>query len=116
MRYLKQIIYQIAERYDYKVEAVGVDNNHIHVFVGAHPAISPAKLIRVTKSITAREMFKKYPDIKRFLWGGNLWAIGYYVRTISDNPLSYVIKKYVNEQNMTIKSTRKNRYQLKLVQ
>ena len=113
--YLKKLIYEIAEWYEYIIEAVGIDDNHVHVFAGAHPAIAPAKLIQVLKSITARELFKQFPDIKRFLWGGALWAIGYYVRTVSDGPLTNVIKKYVNEQNQEIKSTRKKRYQLRLV-
>ena len=114
-KYLKKLIYEIAQRYEYEIEAVGVDDNHVHVFAGAHPAIAPAKLIQTLKSITAREMFKAYPDIKKFLWGGAMWAIGYYVRTVSDSPLSKVIKIYTKEQNQMIKSTRKKRYQLKLV-
>ena len=114
--FLKQVIRDIAERYEYTIEAVGVDNdNHVHVFAGAHPAIAPAKLIQVIKSISARELFSRYPEIKKFLWGGALWAIGYYVRTVSDGPLDHVVKKYVEEQNQTIKSTRWRRYQLKLV-
>lgn len=115
IKYLKQIIYQIAERYEYTIEAVGVDENHVHIFAGAHPAIAPAKLIQALKSITARELYKTYPEIKKYLWGGAIWAIGYYVRTVSDGPLDTVIKKYVHEQGQKIKSTRKRKYQLKLV-
>lgn len=114
-KFLKQIILEIAERYEYTVEAVGTDESHVHVFAGAHPAIAPAKLIQVLKSITAREMFKRYPEVKRYLWGGAMWAIGYYVRTVSDGPLDKVIKKYVDEQGQALKTTRKKRYQLKLV-
>lgn len=115
IKFLKQTILDIAERYEYTIEAVGTDDNHVHVFAGAHPAISPAKMIQVIKSITARELFRQYPDIKSFLWGGAVWAIGYYVRTVSDGPLDKVIKKYVEEQGQAIKSTRKKRYQLRLV-
>jgi len=114
--FLKKIIYEIGKRYEYTVEAVGTDDNHVHVFVGAHPAIAPAKLAQVIKSITAREIFKQYPDIKRFLWGGAIWAIGYYVRTVSDGPLTSIIKKYVKDQNKQIKKSKSKRvYQLKLV-
>jgi len=115
LKYLKELIKEISERYEYVLEAVGVDDNHVHVFAGAHPEISPAKLIQVIKSITAREMFKEYPEIRKYLWGGAMWSIGYYVRTVSDGPLDKVIKKYVKEQSEEIKSTRKKRYQLKLV-
>jgi len=97
-KYIKQVVEQIAERYDYLIEAVGVDTNHIHVFVGAQPDIAPARIVQTIKSITAREVFKKFPDIKRYLWGGALWAIGYYVRTVSDGPIDKVIKDYIENQ------------------
>lgn len=66
-------------------------------------------------------MFKKYPEVKKFLWGGAFWSIGYYVRTVSDGPIEDVIKKYVEEQNE--KRRQKNKksgqrfkpYQLRLV-
>lgn|SRR3990167_1658564 len=98
VQFIKQIINQIGEKYEYTIEAVGADNNHLHVFAGAHPAIAPAKIIQVIKSITAREIFKKFPEVKQYLWGGALWAIGYYVRTISDGPIDKVVKKYIEKQ------------------
>ena len=112
--YFKQIVMEVGERYEYTIEAVGTDENHVHVFVGAHPVVAPAKLIQTLKSITARELFQKFPEIKQFLWGGSLWAIGYYVRTVSDGPLDKVIKRYVEDQNKQ-RSPRSKRYQLKLV-
>lgn len=102
---------QIAEKYEYQLEAVGVDKNHIHIFVGAHPAIAPARLIQTIKSISAREMFRRYPEIKKYLWGGALWSIGYYIRTVSDGPLEHVIKNYVKHQHIQGEKG----YQLRLV-
>ena len=116
-KHLKQLILEVAQRYEYVIEAVGVDDNHVHVFCGAHPAIAPAKLIQVIKSITAKEMFKAFPEIKKFLWGGHLWAIGYYVRTVSDGPLDRVIQEYVEDQEKPKDQRRgkKKRYQLTLL-
>lgn len=114
IRIFKQVIRDITERYEYTLEAVGVDDNHVHVFVGAHPAIAPARLIQTLKSISAREMFRHFPEIKRFLWGGAMWAIGYYVRTVSDGPIDRVVREYVNKQNAG-KPKGSKLYQLKLV-
>lgn len=112
--FLKQTIKDVSERYEFNLEAVGVDENHIHIFIGAHPVIAPAKLIQTLKSISAREMFRRYPEIKRFLWGGAVWAIGYYIRTVSDGPIDRVVKDYIAEQNK--KEPKKSKvYQLKLV-
>ena len=117
IKFLKQLILEIAERYEYTIEAVGVDDNHLHVFAGAHPSVAPAKIVQVIKSITARELFKTYPEIKQFLWGGAMWAIGYYVRTVSDGPLDKVIKEYVEDQELQKSDRRgkKKSYQLKLI-
>ena len=77
---------------------MGTDTDHVHVFVGAHPGIAPAELVATFKSITARQMFKAFPDIKHYLWGGALWKIGYYIRTVSDGPLESTIEEYVRSQ------------------
>lgn len=118
--FLKKILENIGERYEYSIEGIGIDEGHVHVFAGAHPAISPAKLIQILKSLSAREMLKEFPDIKKFLWGGALWQIGYYVRTVSDGPLETVIKNYIeahNGDNQKRKYYSKGKtYQLKLVQ
>ena len=113
--YLKRVIEKIGERYDYEVEAVGTDKNHVHVFIGAHPAVAPAKLIQVLKSISAKAMYKHYPEIKEYLWGGAIWAIGYYVRTVSDGPIDEVVREYVKQQGLERGIKYRENGQLKLV-
>jgi Transposase IS200 like. len=38
--------------------------------------------MQVTKSITARQIFKQYSEIKKQLWGGELWNDGGYIGTV----------------------------------
>ena len=38
-----------------------------HLFVGAEPKYSPSKVMQILKSITARQIFKEYPEIKKQL-------------------------------------------------
>ena len=40
--------------------------------------------MRKFKSITARELFKKFPWLKRDLWGGEFWTDGYYAVTVGE--------------------------------
>ena len=96
--YLKRVLMEICQAYDWTLEAIGTDEDHVHVFVGAHPKTAPALLVQVLKSKSARALFAEYPEVKRFLWGGAMWSIGYYVRTVSDGPLEGVIKAYVEHQ------------------
>ena len=48
----------IQERYAIEMEALGMDKDHIHLLSSAHPKISPGEIVRIFKSITAREIFR----------------------------------------------------------
>ena len=59
----------IEERYDIEFETIGCDQDHVHILCSAHPKIAPGQIVRLLKSITAREVFLK--KVKRELWGGS---------------------------------------------
>ncbi len=113
-QYLKRVLVEIAQAYDWELEAVGTDDDHVHVFIGAHPKIAPEKLVQILKSKSARALFVQFPEVKQFLWGGAMWSVGYYIRTVSDGPLEGVIKTYVEQQGKH-RPTQAKSYQLKLV-
>ncbi len=52
------------------------------------------------KSITAREIFRQYPEVKKQLWGGEFWTDGYYVSTVGKHGNEDTISKYVREQGI----------------
>jgi putative transposase len=62
----------IQERYAIEMEALGMDKDHIHLLCAAHPKIAPGDIVRIFKSITAREIFRRYPQIKKRAMG---WRI-----------------------------------------
>jgi putative transposase len=88
----------IEERYDMEFEQLGCDKDHVHLLCTAHPKIAPGQIVRVFKSITARELFKRRPDLKRDLWGGEFWADGYYVATVGERADWGVVERYVKNQ------------------
>ena len=89
---------EIEERYDIEFEQLGCDKDHVHILCTAHPKIAPGQIVRVFKSITARELFKKKPDLKRDLWGGEFWTDGYYVATVGERADWGVVERYVKNQ------------------
>ena len=46
---------------------INTDNDHVHFLVQSVPMYSPKKIVQVIKSITAREMFERMPEIKKEL-------------------------------------------------
>jgi putative transposase len=57
-----------------------------------------AKIVTTIKGITGREVFRKFPEVKRELWGGNFWTSGYYANTVGQYGNMEVIKRYVENQ------------------
>ena len=95
---MKGIIEKIG--YDYGIEIVELElpEDHIHMVVKTEPSASPSHVMQVIKSISAREFFRQYPNIrKRYFWGGKLWTQSYFVETIG-NVNEDVIRKYVQNQ------------------
>ena len=94
----KKILTEIGERYWFKFEAIGIDEDNFHVVLGAAPRYSPSEIMGTIKSISAKEIFNDYPDIKKFLWGGSFWSAGGHIDTVSEFGGLERIKKYVLEQ------------------
>ncbi len=51
--------------------------------------------MRIIKSVTARELFREFPSLKKRLWAGELWEDGYFARTVGDRMTREVIEKYI---------------------
>lgn len=95
---LRAVMRGIEERYEVWFEQVGVDRDHVHWVVSAAPKYAPSALVRMIKSITAREMFRRCPDLREELWGGELWTDGFYVATVGEHGTKKVIMDYVARQ------------------
>lgn len=68
--FVKEVCDGIRERYWFVFESIGTDGDHVHVLVGAPPRYAPSRVMQIVKSITARQLFAQYPEIKDQLWGG----------------------------------------------
>lgn len=95
---LKAICIEISNRYQLHFLEIGTDENHVHLLLQSVPRYSPTKIITIIKSITAREIFKKHPEVKKQLWGGEFWSDGYFVNTVSKFGNEETIIKYVQSQ------------------
>ena len=90
---------EIELRYELEMEKLGADNNQIHLLCSFHPKCSIGQVVKLYKSITARELFKAHPDIKKELWGGEFWRDGYYAATIGEKGnWEKIVKKYIESQ------------------
>ena len=105
---LREICLEIEKRYEIRFLEIGTDEDHVHFLVQSVPMYSVKKIVQMIKSLTARELFRSCPDIKKRLWGGELWSNGYFASTVGKHGDENVISRYVKNQGKTYKSLYKN--------
>ena len=98
---LKEICIEISKRYQIHFLEIGTDENHVHFLLQSVPTYSPTKLVTMIKSITAREILRRHSEVKTLLWGGEFWADGYFVNTVSKFGNEDTISNYVKEQGIS---------------
>ena len=95
---LKAMIEKIGYDYNFDIIELELPTDHIHMVVRGEPKVSPSDIMQIIKSISAKEFFKRYPEVKgKYFWGGKLWTQSYFVETIG-NANEQVIREYVRNQ------------------
>ena len=98
IEFIKHLCFEIGKRYWFEFDAIGTDGDHVHIFVGAAPKYSPYKIMQIIKSISAKQMFKTFPEIRKELWGGEFWSDGGYIGTVGDGITAEIIRNYIERQ------------------
>ena len=97
-RVLKSVCLEIEERYQIKFLEIGTDKDHVHFLVQSIPTYSVTKIVTMIKSLTAKEIFRRCPQVKRQLWGGEFWTDGYFGSTVGKHGNADMIGNYVKNQ------------------
>ena len=95
---LKEVCLDISERYEIYFLEIGTDMDHVHFLIQSVPTLSPKSIAQKVKSITAREVFRRNPEVKRKLWGGAFWSSGYFMNTVGQHGNEDIIANYVKNQ------------------
>ncbi len=101
---MKQILKEIAREYRIRIVVMEVMPDHVHMLIEAPPKYAPSKLAQIFKGISSRRMRQEFLDvIKRYIWkDGTLWAIGYYIGSVSDAVTTDLVREYINNQKSEI--------------
>lgn len=95
---VRDVCLEIAKRWEIYFLEIGMDRDHAHFLVQSVPTYSATKIVQVVKSLTAREVFARVPEVKKKLWGGEFWGKGYFVNTVGQHGSEKVISEYVKRQ------------------
>jgi len=66
-RRTKELISQIARKHKYKILALEIMPDHIHLFVSAKPNQAPSTIIKIFKGSLARILLKEFSEIRKQL-------------------------------------------------
>jgi putative transposase len=91
------LIREIGEAYDIEIEELHVAADHVHVYCSFPPRLSIAQVVTRLKSISAREIFRSFPDLRVRMYGGAFWEGGYFARTVGDSVTGAVIRRYIRQ-------------------
>jgi REP element-mobilizing transposase RayT len=95
---MRETCLEIAKRYEIHFLEIGTDKDHVHFLIQSVPTYPVYRIVQTIKSITAREIFKRAPEVKLKLWGGELWTKGYFVNTVSTSNSENAVREYVRSQ------------------
>jgi REP element-mobilizing transposase RayT len=95
---VKVICLEISKRYEVNFLEIGVDKDHVHFLMQSVPMYSPKKIVQLIKSITAKEIFLRRPEVKKILWGGEFWSDGYFISTVGKHGDEEKIGNYIKNQ------------------
>jgi len=95
---LREVCLEIALRYEITFLEIGTDGDHVHFLLQSVPTYSATKIVRLIKSLTAREVLGRCPQVKKQLWGGEFWSDGYFIASVGQHGNAQTIGDYVKNQ------------------
>src|SRR6056297_2586145 len=93
----KDVITKVADDKEFIIQTMEVMPDHVHLFVSAHPKISPSYIVKMAKGITGRLLLKEFDNLKQQLYKGHLWNKSYYIETVG-NISEESVKQYIENQ------------------
>jgi putative transposase len=91
----REIFEEVSRSHDFQIDTMEIAEDHVHIFLSFAPRYSISRVVGMLKSISASVIFEEHPEVKKELWGGELWEDGYFARTVGDKVTADVIRKYI---------------------
>jgi REP element-mobilizing transposase RayT len=76
---------------------MGTERHQRHFLSQSVPTYSPTKIVQRGKSLTARQVVVRAPEVKKQLWGGEFWGDGDFVTTVGQQGNEDGIATYIRK-------------------
>nr|WP_295768934.1 IS200/IS605 family transposase [Rhodoferax sp.] len=95
---LKEMRLGIEKRYEINFLEIGTNKDNVHFLVRSVPRYGVTKIVTMLKSITVKDIFKRCPQVKKRLWGGEFWTDGYFASTVCKHGDEATVGKFVKNR------------------
>ena len=90
---------EIAHTFDEDILEIECDKDHFHMLFKASLLLNIPQFINAVKTITSKEIQRRFSNVKRELWKGKFWSPSYFLATSGHVTLD-VLKRYVYSQEV----------------
>ncbi|WP_344983663.1 IS200/IS605 family transposase [Deinococcus rubellus] len=91
---LKELLGQKAAELGWTIVALEIMPDHVHLFLGTDPDVSPTQVMHALKGYTSRVLRQEFPQLQTM---PALWTRSYWVST-AGNVSAETIQKYIEQQ------------------
>lgn len=88
---------EISDEFHADILNIEMDKDHLHMLFKSKPTLDIPKYINALKTISSREVQRKYPSIKKNIVDNRFWSPSYFLATSGQVTLDQ-IKKYIDNQ------------------
>ena len=71
-----------CQLHEFEVFELVVEEEHVHLYIGAKPKYSPSEIMNIIKGGTARKIRQMFPGLEESIWNASFWQDGYFVRCV----------------------------------
>jgi putative transposase len=91
---LQQIICELVVENRWKIIAMEIMPDHVHLFLNVKPTDDPSSIMRKIKGRASHHLRKEFPELLKI---PTLWTPSYFVST-AGNICTETVKKYIEQQ------------------
>ena len=78
---LEEMFQTCADVNGWEIQALNIQIDHVHMVIQIPPSIAVCKVVQLFKGASSNVIREEMPEVKKYLWGKDFWADGYFSET-----------------------------------
>ena len=89
--------YEIADKHNFKIHALEIQPDHVHLFVDFPPTFSISEIVQLFKGVSSYKILKRFPFLRNtFLRANHFWSARKFYRSVG-NVTAETIQHYIEQ-------------------